>query len=501
VPASREVFGVAVAAVALAAWRVIVLSRNGDPVGVDIGNLLRVVESWRGTVDIDDVVYPPAVPLLAWCVRGLVGTAWTAHLMQGIASVAPALGVWAACRRTSGPAASAAAGLAVVAAVGTSAAAAWGGVPQLLGLGLLPTVVVAADRWARAPVRSLALRWGGWMLTMMLISTIVAGAAIVASAITMLTVVIVDTDRSIAARLAAMARTGPWAVAPLVLAAPWYVPILRAQSLPEGRSTAVSGTEALVVVLGSPGWLWWGVSAAAVIVTAQVLRVDRPGAAVATGLLLAGVVGLTIGEVRAAYVVPTALAIALAAAVRPDHRAPIGAAAAWVVVAWMVAVAPARFDDEVSVYARYTPDGTLTAARWLDDQVAIADRVVAAPVDGVPTGWWVEAEGVDAWVAARAEWLFFPDERRTAGVAEGLLSAQGWPDPASLDALVSCSVDWVVLPDAWGGVDQAALARAVADGRVTIAFDGAATTILAIEPLTLNAERGLTTPSEACPIS
>ena len=51
---------------------------------------------------------------------------------------------------------------------------------------------------------------------------------------------------------------------PLLLTVPWYVPILRAQSLPEGRSTAVRGTDALVVVLGSPAWLWWALLAAAV---------------------------------------------------------------------------------------------------------------------------------------------------------------------------------------------------------------------------------------------
>jgi hypothetical protein len=164
----------------------------------------------------------------------------------------------------------------------------------------------------------------------------------------------------------------------------------------------------------------------------------------------------------------------------------------------MAAVAPARFDDEVARYSRYTPDGTLLAATWLHDHVAEGDRVVAAPVDGVPTGWWVEAESVDAWVAARAEWLFFPEERRTAAVAERLLSAGAWPDDTSIDALTGCSVDWVVLPDAWGGVDDAALARAVATGRVAVAYDDGTTTILRV---TATAEGDLTTPSVGCPIS
>ena len=176
---------------------------------------------------------------------------------------------------------------------------------------------------------------------------------------------------------------------------------------------------------------------------------------------------------------------------------------------WMAAVAPARFDDEVDRYGRFTPDGTLLAAAWLHDHVEADDRVVAAPVDGVPTGWWVEAEGVDAWVAARAEWLFFPEERRTAAVAERLLSAGAWPDPASIDGLMGCSVDWVVLPDAWGGVDEAALVRAVATGRVTVAYDDDTTTILRVTPAaatatataTATAEGDLTTSSVGCPIS
>ena len=518
-PDRREIGAVVGLGVCLAVWRVVVLSRHGDPVGVDIGNLLRVAESWWGAVDVDDVVYPPIVPLFAWCLRALIGTAWTAHVLQGVASVAPAVGVWTVCRRHTGPVAAAAAALGVTAAVGTSAAAAWGGVPQLLGLGLLPAVVVAAERWTRRPTRRAALVWGAWLTATMSISTVVTGAAVVASAATGLTVVLVDTDRSVRARIVGLVRTGGWAVLPILLTAPWYVPILRAQSLPEGRSTAVRGTDALLVVLGPPAWLWWALLAAAVIVTARVLRSDRPGAAVATGLLLAAFVGLAIGEVRAAYVVPTAMAVALAplasafagdvraggwpgaavAAGRRDRRAAAGAVvAAAAVVVWMVAVAPARFDDEVARYGRYTPDGTLLAASWLHDHVGEGDRVVAAPVDGVPTGWWVEAEGVDAWVAARAEWLFFPEERRTAAVAERLLSAEAWPDGTSIDALTGCSVDWVVLPDAWGGVDDAALLRAVATGRVAVAYDDGTTTILR---MTATAEGDLTTPSVGCPIS
>jgi hypothetical protein len=500
-PDRREVAAVVGLGVCLAVWRVVVLSRHGDPVGVDIGNLLRVAESWWGAVDVDDVVYPPIVPLFAWCLRTLIGTAWTAHVLQGVASVAPALGVWTVCRRHTGPFAAAAAAAGVAAAVGTSAAAAWGGVPQLLGLGLLPT-------------RRAALVWGAWLTLTMLVSTVVTGAAVVASAITGLTVVLVDTDRSVGARIVAIARTGVWTVLPVLLTAPWYVPILRAQSLPEGRSTAVRGTEALLVVLGPPAWLWWALLAAAVLVTARTLRSDQPGAAVATGLLLAALVGLAIGEVRAAYVVPTAMAIALAPLATvfagdgrtrggsqgsTDKRAvAMAAGAGWAVVVWMAAVAPARFDDEVARYSRYTPDGTLLAATWLHDHVAEGDRVVAAPVDGVPTGWWVEAEGVDAWVAARAEWLFFPEERRTAAVAERLLSADAWPDDTSIDALTGCSVDWVVLPDAWRGVDDAALARAVATGRVAVAYDDGTTTILRV---TATAEGDLTTPSVGCPIS
>lgn len=518
-PDRLEIAAVVGLGICLAVWRVVVLSRHGDPVGVDIGNLLRVAESWWGAVDVDDVVYPPIVPLFAWCVRALIGTAWTAHLLQGVASVAPAVGVWTVCRRHTGPVAAAAAALGVTAAVGTSAAAAWGGVPQLLGLGLLPSVVVAAERWTRRPTRRAALVWGAWLTATMLISTIVTGAAVVASAATGLTVVLVDTDRSVGARIVAIVRTGVWAVLPILLTAPWYVPILRAQSLPEGRSTAVRGTDALLVVLGPPAWLWWALLAAAVIVTARVLRSDRPGAAVATGLLLAAFVGLAIGEVRAAYVVPTAMAIALAplasafagdvragdrpgaavAAGRRDRRAAaVAGVAAGVVVVCMAAVTPARFDDEVARYGRYTPDGTLLAASWLHDHVVEGDRVVAAPVDGVPTGWWVEAEGVDAWVAARAEWLFFPEERRTAAVAELLLSAGAWPDDTSLDALTGCSVDWVVLPDAWGGVDDAALVRAVATGRIAVAYDDGTTTILRVAA---TAEGDLTTPSVGCPIS
>ena len=505
---------VAFVAVLFVVWRTGVLAAHGDPVGVDIGNVLRIARSWQGGVDVDDVVYPPIVPLLAWSAQAVVGTAWAAHLLQGLASVAPALGVWAVSRWFRGPAVAAAAGLAVGVATGTSAAAAWGGVPQLLGLGLLPGVVLAADRWVRAPDRRRALVWGGGLLLVMMISTLVAGAAVVASVVTIVVTVLVGVDRSVGSRLAALLRSVGWALAPPALAIPWYVDVARVQSLPDGRSTELRGTAALTVVLGPPAWLWWGVAAAAIIATAAALRRDQAGSTVAIGLLAAALVGLLIGEVRAAYVVPTALATALAltwpvgSVDRPtterkrDARASLArAAVAWSLVAWMVVLAPSRFGDQVVSYGRFTPDGTLRAARWLADRAVVGDRVVAAPVDGVPTGWWIEAEGVDAWVAARAEWLFFPGERRTAAVAEELLSAASWPDGGALERLEACGVDWVVLPAAWGGVDEDALDRAVAAGRVRIAFDDGVTTVLAVGGSAANAESDVTVPAWVCPIS
>ena len=67
---------------------------RSEPVGVDMANWVRTYQSWRGHVDIDDVVMPPAVPFVAGVVDALVGLRWTSHALMAFGSVLPAAAVW-----------------------------------------------------------------------------------------------------------------------------------------------------------------------------------------------------------------------------------------------------------------------------------------------------------------------------------------------------------------------------------------------------------------------
>lgn len=196
--------------------------------------------------------------------------------------------------------------------------------------------------------------------------------------------------------------------------------------------------------------------------------------------------------------VPTGAAPALSVARSSGDR--VAAAQRWASVPLVVGVvivaafAPSHLDEQISYYSRFTPEGTIAATEWLAARADEDDVVLAAPVEGVPTGWWVEAAGVDAWVASRPDWIFFPGERNEARLAAELLSGAGWPSETSIAALRDCGVTWLYLPTGWGGIDADALALATSVGDLEVAFDGPGATIVRV--LT---DRDLPVTEASCP--
>ncbi len=275
-----------------------------------------------------------------------------------------------------------------------------------------------------------------------------------------------------------------WAAMPLLLVTPWYWRILQGLSLPANRITAQGPAELFRSVLGQPLLVWGALCVLAL--AGWLATVMRPGAlfALLTSLNLVALVGLLVNEARAGFVLPSALAVAICAnddAVGQFRR--LAAVTAVAAVLTFVAIAPSTFTDQVDFYTRFTPRGTLSASSWLSAHAAPGDRVVAAPVDGVPTGWWIEAAGLDALVAARNDWLFFGSERSEAALANALLSGASWPSEEAIGRLQDCDVVWVFLPAGWSGADPSSLGQAVRNGQFRLAYEDRDTLVIAVKRL------------------
>ncbi len=495
-PQRAERLAVVAVGAALFTWRLLELSRHGEPVGVDFANFARIAQSWSGAVDLGGVVYPPIVPALVAAARWVAGDVWASRLLQAGAGVAPAYGVWIATRPHVRALWAAGAALALGVSAATSAAVAWGGIPQLLALGVMPVAVGAATRWTEHPSRRMALRCGVLAAIVGLISSLIFAAVAFAVTIALVLAVI---DR----RWRWVTGAG-WACAPLVVLAPWYLPIVSRQRLPQGRATAVRGITSVDGVLGMPQPIWVVAFAIAFVgcATAWTYRERAPHPELwrtLTALMVAAIASLALTELRAVYIVPSCLAVAIcglsfATAFRaevdtlgsPPNRqsAERGPAIVLLVLqallVWMVVVAPSRMRSNTAVFSAFTPEGTIQAASWLEKQVRPTDRVLAASVEGVPTGWWLEAHGIDAIVSSRVGWLFFESERDEAILADGLLGAGQWPTGADLERLRACSVTWVFLPHGWDGSSRHAIDAAVAGGGIEIAFTAGRTLIVRV---------------------
>ena len=459
---------VGVLLLAVAGWRWSVLAALPGPVGVDGGNWLRLFRALLGQVDVQDVVVPPLVPLLAGLADLAVGPLAATRLLAAVAAVAPAAGAWWVLRRrwTAGRGAAALAGVLTLSLVGpVGAAAAWGGVPQLLGLGLLPVALTAT---AVAVTRPSRRRWRR------------AGAAAALVAITSTLATVLLACGTLAVLAVAAGRTGRRAfvgvrsaLLPLTPVTLLYGVILTRMSLPDGRATAAVGLRALQDGLGAPTPVWLGLVVALLTVTTVALRrdEDRSMTLLLVGLSGAAVAGVVLGDVRFVAAVPTA--VTLAATLPGPRGRPLdlvrGVALAGLVVLAVIGASSAARD--VAFYRQFAPATLLDDAREVAARVPAGERVAVPPVAGAPAGWWLQALGVDAAVASRSDWLSFPAERAAAAEVMALFTRSGWPDTRVGAEACRLGLAWLYVPDRWGGMDPGALARETGAGRLTAVAD------------------------------
>jgi hypothetical protein len=468
---------VAVLLTLVAVWRWSLVAAVPGPIGVDTGNWLRLANALLGRVDVQDVVVPPLVPILAGTLDALVGPLATARALPVLAALAPALGLWWVVRQLRYDAAAVTVTVAIALVPPTAAAFAWGGVPQLVGLGLLPPALAAIAAATETRGRAAWLRAGVLVALVGLTSTLVSVLLAVGGAALMTVALLRDGRAPLTGVSAALAPVAPVAVL--------YAVILPRMSLPEGRLTAATGLDALRHGLGEPSSVWAALIAA---VGVAVLLAVASGTAARTVLLLVGllataVAGLLLGDVRFVAGLPTAVAAGVAllptllgrddvmTGMRTDDRGARTRALRLLGVAGLVLIASVGVRTQatqIGFYAQFAPPNIIADAERITGVVPRGEKVAVPPVAGAPTGWWLQAHGVDAAVASRSDWLSFPAERAAAAAALALFTATGWPDAGAADAACALGAPWLYVPDAWGGMDPDALARERSAGRLRL---------------------------------
>jgi hypothetical protein len=442
------------------AWRWSLVAAVPGPVGVDSGNWLRLAQAMLGRVDIQDVVVPPLVPVLAGLLDLAVGPLAASRTLTVLASVAPALGVWWVLRQQRRDASAVLAALTVALVPPTAAAFGWGGVPQLLGIGLLPValwaIAVATSRqdrraWSRAGTVAALIG-----LTSTLVSILLA-----IGALTLLLVALLRRGSGVLTGVRA-------ALVPLAPVALLAAVILPRMSLPDGRTTAATGLPALEHGLGAPISLWLALLALLALGTLAAVseRVVSDKTLLLVGLLGVAVAGVLLGDVRFVAAVPTAVAIgAVLVGARPPGANLVRVFAGLALVVLAVTGVETQ-QQQIGFYAQFAPRTILEDVAGIREVVPAGDRVAVPPVAGAPTGWWLEARGIDAAVASRSDWLSFPGERAAAEEVMRLFSAPSWPHQEVAAHACAVAAPWLYVPDAWGGMDAAALAQEVASGRL-----------------------------------
>ena len=155
----------------VAVFRFLVMASGEGPATIDSGNWLAFADSLLGDTGRDSsITYPPLVPLLTKGFVSLLGVSAGVATMGALSSLAPALGLYWSLgqvglgRRRIVPATL----MLTTSTVGE--AAAWGGFPQLLGLGLLSVGILVGWRALDEPNR----RNAAWMALVLVLALAVS---------------------------------------------------------------------------------------------------------------------------------------------------------------------------------------------------------------------------------------------------------------------------------------------------------------------------------------
>jgi hypothetical protein len=338
----------------------------------------------------------------------------------------------------------------------TGEATAWGGYPQLLGLGLSVLALLSVDRYLRSEQRTHAI-FAGVLLALDLATshltglfTLAAGAVVVA-----LHVVQRHRDRTVPRP---HWRTSWLLLAPSIVLIPIYWRLLPAlaheipgPSAPNIGDAGIGGT--------GPFWI---VGVAAILVTPLLLWRRRHETlwilTTSTALVTALTYAIT-REPRLLYFGPLAAIFAVATWLHElgSHSTEwIRATAAVATLILTVALAAQTVNSFglfrlQRAFYDIAPPGTLAATTWLRTSTPRNAVIAVTPIGGAPLGWWVEGlTQHPTYTDASPAWLAYPQERARARAADAIFSST-FPDATSLHTARRLGVQYLFVAKTWEG--------------------------------------------------
>ena len=457
----------------VATIRFIVLAAGDAPATIDSGNWLSFAQSFFGDSPRDSsITYPPVVPALVEIATNWLGVINGVALVGALTAVAPALGLNMALRMAGVNGIRLLPVLLLLAAGSVGEAAAWGGFPQLLAMGLLPITMMAGLRYLDDPTRKTALQVGGLLLLMLATSHFVAVVALFG----MIGIVEVDTiaQRRITLRKPHFVNAG-WIALPSLFMTPIYIRLVDAVVLNPNEFAELDNLS-WGNVLGRLDNLYgefpalWQVIIPLAVATPFLLWSSRLTASWRlTSALLVALVNLLLltQESRYLYFAPLLAVAALGVWVQnltedepwkgqkqPTRIAYLaGAGGLAAVVVYQMAVGLGRFEEQRDFYAILSED-LVVAIEVADSVVDAEGGVIALPsLNDAPLGWWVEAlTNNEVVYGSPLRWLNFGDEVERAGRANQIFHPT-FPDRHTLGLLEASDIRVLIIPRRWAWFD------------------------------------------------
>lgn len=497
----------------VAIYRILVIALHGEPSGVDFGNWLMFGHQALGSPlpRAASVTYPPIVPVLTVWLTGAFGVVWGTAILAGVSSVAPALGVFIACRLFGARWNAVLAAVLLAATSSSGEAAAWGGVPQLIGLGLAALALGLTQKTFTRRRWQTAAWLGAVLLALGATSHLILAQAATALACLVVIRAIVD-HKSFGA--GTWGGANGWfsltviAVLPMSVLVPLYLRLLPtvgqsflSDQTTSSQSAIVTFMSGLWVVYRDAPWLWKPALILTAITPILLVRrrhIDNPLWPVCTALIISLVIeALLSGQERLVYLAPIAVAFALVLwlselssgfwSISSYRVAGVLSVSVVLVVAITMAVTLLSyrgltyFPQQRDLYGSTEPAGMIRGLDWLRNDTPADSLIAVAPINGAPFGWWVQGYGRRAsLVGSEDQWLNFPEERTRANEVLAMLSE---PDPLGKAVMVkarSLNVQYVLLPWAWGGLSQAQLRTYEKKYPGSVVFDNRAMVIVQV---------------------
>lgn len=473
--------------------RFLILRRGGAPPTVDAGNWLALADSMLGSdVRSSTIVYPPSVPLLTKASVVSLGLTNGVSLLAALTSLAPASGVYVALRCVGLAGHSLVPALLVLGASSVGEATAWGGFPQLIGLGLMPVALILLDRLLQTWAVRHAVLAGAALMGIMATSHFIAGVAVLAAA------------GLLVGRVRAVRRTPPgWRrgvtrLGLVLLPSLWLVPLywtlgrLYAGGFPalvaENRLTWANWLGRIEFQYRDTPWLWRILLPLALIAPFVLWRKHRTALWRTTVSLVAAIAFATVltREDRFLYALAplTALGLALwiswgleaVGATRsrgPGTARLVGTVAAALLAVLLGAVglqfvrSTEFFSIQRDYYGILTP-GLVEGIEYARESSTPGTVVAVPSVNDAPLGWWVEAVAQRPTVyGCPLGWLVFDDETRRARFANELF-APVFPTAEKLQSAREAGIGLVLLPTMWAFFDDTALGAVADEGTESI---------------------------------